>query len=52
LGINAPGAEVGAEPFGGNGVEALGGELADFVEVVPGIFGAFQALDALGFGFF
>ncbi len=52
LGVNAPRAEVGAQPFGGNGVEALASEGTDFVEVVPGIFGAFQALDALGFGFF
>jgi len=52
LGVNAPGAEIGAEPFGGNGAEAVTRELADFAEVVPGIFGAFETLDALGFGFF
>ena len=52
LSVNTPGAEIGAKPFGRDGAEALAGEFADFVEMLPGIFGAFEALDALGFGFF
>ena len=51
LGVNAPGTEVGAEPFGRNGIEAGAGELLDFVEMVPGVFGTLEALDALGLGF-
>src|SRR5271165_1378277 len=41
LSVNAPGAEVGAEPFGRNGAVALASEGADFVEMYPRIFFAF-----------
>jgi len=51
LRVNPPSAEVGAEPFGGDGVEAIAGKGADFLEAVPGVFGAFESLDALSFGF-
>jgi hypothetical protein len=52
LGVNAPGTEVGAEPFGRNGIVAATSEFADFVEVHPRIFFALEALDLLRFGFF
>ena len=51
LGVNAPPAEICAQPFGRDGVEAFAGELADIVEPFPGIFLALQALDPLGFCF-
>src|SRR5208337_3055520 len=51
LGVDAPGAKVGAEPLVGNRGVALTGELANFIEMVPGVFFAFEAFDALGFGF-
>ena len=47
LGVNAPPAEVGADPFGGNGIEAFAGEAADFVQAFPRILCALQALDSL-----
>ncbi len=52
LGVDAPRTEIGAEPFGRNGGMALASEIADFVEMEPGIFFALEAFDALGFGFF
>ena len=52
LGVNAPGAEVGAEPFGRNGIVAEASEIANFVEMIPGVFFAFETFDALGPGFF
>jgi hypothetical protein len=52
LGINAPPAEIGADPLGRNRVEALTGETANLFEAFPGILGALQALHALGFCFF
>src|SRR5208283_823334 len=51
LGVNAPGPEIGGEPFGRNGRVAAAGEIADGVEVQPGIHLALEALDALGLGF-
>src|ERR1700688_3628967 len=51
LGVNAPGTKIGAQPFGRNGIESGAGELLDLIEMVPGIFGTLEALDALGFGF-
>src|SRR6202166_4641363 len=51
LGVNAPGTEISAEPFGRNGIESGASELLDLIEMVPGIFGALEALDALSFGF-
>jgi len=51
LGIDAPGTEVGGEPFGRNGRVAIASEGTKFVEVIPGVLGAFEALGALGFGF-
>lgn len=52
LGVNAPGTEIGAEPFGRNRVKTFRGEGTDFVEMLPGIFFAFETFDALGFCFF
>jgi len=37
LGVDAPGAEIGGEPFGRNVVVAAAGEFADLVEVQPGV---------------
>jgi len=51
LRVDAPSAEVGGEPFGRDGIKTEAREFADFVKMVPGVFGAFEALDALGFGF-
>ncbi len=51
LGVDAPGAEVGGKPFKRDGIETEAGEIADFVEMVPSVFGALKALDTLGFGF-
>lgn len=51
LRVNAPSAEIGGEPFGRNGIVAETGELANFVEMVPSVFLAFETFDALGFGF-
>lgn len=52
LGVDAPGTEIRGEPFGRNGGVALASEIADFVEMEPGVLLALEALDALGFGFF
>ena len=38
-------------PFRRDGLEAVAGELLNLVEMVPGVFGALEALDALGLGF-
>ncbi len=51
LGVNAPGTEIGAGPFRGDGIETVAGELLNLVEMVPGVLGALEALDALGLGF-
>jgi hypothetical protein len=50
--VYAPGTEIGAEPFGWDGITAVARKFADFVEVVPRELFAFQAFDALGFRFF
>src|SRR5712692_10009741 len=50
LGVNTPGTEVGAEPFGRNGSVSVPRELADFVEMVPGVLGPLEAFNALCFG--
>src|SRR6266852_5819522 len=54
LRVDAPGAEVCAHPLGRNGLNAAAREAADFVEMLPRILLALQALDALrlvlGFG--
>ena len=51
LAVDAPSAEIGAEPFRRNAVVAGPGELTEFVQRFPGILGELQSLDALGFGF-
>src|SRR3984893_4189740 len=51
LGVNAPGTKISAQPFGRNGIESGASELLDLIEMVPGIFGTLEALDALCFGF-
>jgi hypothetical protein len=52
LGINTPGAEVGAEPFGRNRSVPGARERANLVEMLPSILGVLKTLDALRFGFF
>ena len=52
LGVNAPPAEISADPFGRDRLESLAGEAPDFVQALPWIHGALQALDSLCFGFF
>ena len=37
LRVDTPGAKIGGEPFGGNGIVAAAGEFADGVEVQPGV---------------
>ena len=51
LGVNAPGTEIGGEPFRWDGGVAAAGKFLDFVEVLPAVLCALEALDALGFGF-
>lgn len=51
LGVNAPRAEIGVEPVGRNRRVAFAGKLANFVEAVPGVLFALEALESLGFGF-
>src|SRR5215469_8456210 len=52
LRINAPSAEVCAEPFGWDGRMPLLRELANLVEMVPSIFLKLKAFDLLRFRFF
>ena len=47
LRVHAPPAEICAQPFGSDGVEALTGELADVVEAFPGILLPLQPFDPL-----
>ena len=47
LRVNAPPAEISAQPLGSDGIEAFAGELADVVEAFPRILLALQALDPL-----
>src|SRR5271168_1408573 len=51
LRVDAPGAEVRAQPLLGDGVVALAREALDLVERLPGVLFALEALDALGLGF-
>ena len=51
LRVHAPPAEVCAQPFGRDGIEAFAGELADVVEPFPGILFPLQPLDPLCFRF-
>ena len=53
LRIHAPRAKVRAQPFRWNGVKPIPRKLLNLVEMIPGVLGTFQALDALrlGFGF-
>ena len=51
LGVDAPPAKVGAEPFRRNGAEPFAGEAPNFLQAFPRILGAFQALDSLCLGF-
>src|SRR6185437_9817406 len=52
LGVGSPPAEVGADPFGSNAIASFARELAHFVECLPGVLFALDALEALGLGFF
>src|SRR5579872_280248 len=47
LGVNAPPAEIGTDPFGRDRLKSLAGEAPNFVEAVPGVGRALQALDSL-----
>ena len=52
LRVNAPPLEIEIGPFGKDSGAALAREFLDFVEVLPGILRAFQALDLLSLRFF
>src|SRR5271155_1190266 len=52
LRVHAPGAEIHVLPLRGNGIETFARELADLVEMLPGIFFELESLDALCFRFF
>src|SRR4029077_10067034 len=52
LGVHAPPAKIGPNPLRWDGVEPLAREASDFFQTFPGVLGAFEALDALRFGFF
>ena len=51
LRVHAPPAEICAQPFRRDGIEAFAGELADVVEAFPGILLPLQPLDPLRFRF-
>src|SRR5262249_13397730 len=51
LGIDSPAAEVRADPLRRNGLAALAREFTNLVEVLPGVFFALEALDALNLAF-
>src|ERR1700675_2620417 len=51
LGIYAPGTKIRAHPFGWNGIKSGAREPLNLVEMVPGIFGTLETLDALSLGF-
>src|SRR5579864_4413997 len=52
LGVHAPPAEVGSDPFRWDGGKTFAGEAANLGEAVPWIHGALEAFGALRFGFF
>ena len=52
LGVHAPPAKVGPNPFWWDGVEPFAREASDFFQTFPRVLGAFEALDSLRFGFF
>ena len=51
LGVHAPPAEIGPQPLGRDGVEALAGEPADVVKAFPRVLLPLQPFDPLRFGF-
>src|SRR5579884_2057069 len=51
LRVHTPGTKVSAQPLGRDRVESLAGELADFIEVLPRVLLAFEALHTLRFRF-
>ena len=51
LGVHTPPAEICAQPFRGDGIEAFAGELADVIQAFPGILLPLQPLHPLGLGF-
>src|SRR6185295_5921616 len=51
LRVDAPPAEVGADPLGRDGFEAAPGVGAQLVQRLPGVLLALQAFDSLCFGF-
>src|SRR5208337_5138495 len=51
LRVDAPGAEVRAEPFRWDRLVALTGKFADLIEAFPGVLLAFESFDPLGLGF-
>ncbi len=52
LRVNAPPLEIEIGPFGEDSGAAVAREFLDFVEVLPWVFRALQALDLLGLRFF
>ena len=52
LGVHAPPAEIGADPFGRDRAKTLAGKPPDFVKALPRVLLAFQSLDPLRFRFF
>ena len=52
LRVDAPPAEIGSDPFRGDGIESLPREAPDFIESFPGIGGALEAFNSLSRGFF
>ena len=51
LRVDAPGAEIRAEPFRGNRLVALAGKLPNFIKVLPGVLLPFESFDPLGLRF-
>src|SRR5579864_7411261 len=49
--LHTPRRKVSAQPLGRDRVESLAGELADFIEVLPRVLLAFEALHTLRFRF-
>src|ERR1051326_9519444 len=52
LGVNAPPAEISADPFRRDRVESFAGKAADLVQSFPRIFRPLEALGTLCLGFF
>jgi len=51
LRVHTPPAKIGPNPLRRNGIETLAREPSDLVQTLPWVFGAFETLDSLRFGF-